>query len=55
MCSEMTTRAAGAMIRMEAQSKIGNTNLGTAKKAPFCTAEKSRVPGIQMLMTAARA
>ena len=55
MCSEITTSAAGMMIRMEGQSKIGSTGWGRAKKAPCWTELKSRVPGIQMLRMAERA
>ena len=31
MCSEMTTNAAGMMIRIEAQSNTGKTGFGTVK------------------------
>ena len=44
MCSEMTTNAAGMMIRIEAQSNTGKTGFGTAKTTR-CSAREVQRPG----------
>ena len=55
MCSEMTTRAAGRMMRIEPQSKTGRMNLGRARIFAVAMGDTSRLPGTQMLRMAERA